>query len=84
MKKTALILALILALSCVGFAAAEGSDRMTITVMGIDWGYGPSPNSSMEQYWEDMFDVNLDIQWVNYNDYNEEKGNDKEEIMPKH
>lgn len=72
MKKTlSLVLALILALSCASFAAAEKSDRMTITVMGIDWGYGPSPNSSMEQYWEDMFDVDLDIQWVNYNDYNE-------------
>ena len=72
MKKTlSLILALALALSLAcGFASAEG-DRMTISVMGIDWGYGPSSNSSMEQYWEDMFDVDLDIQWVNYNDYNE-------------
>ena len=23
----------------------------------------------MEQYWEDLFDVDLDIEWVNYNDY---------------
>ena len=70
-KALSLVLALILALSCGSFAAAENSERMTITVMGIDWGYGPSPNSSMEQYWEDMFDVDLDIQWVNYNDYSE-------------
>ena len=49
-------------------AAADG-ERMTISVLGIDWGYGPLPNSEMEQYWEDMFDVNLEIEWVNYNDY---------------
>ena len=48
-KALSLVLALVLVLSCVSFAAAENSDRMTITVMGIDWGYGPSPNSSMEQ-----------------------------------
>ncbi len=72
MKKTlSLILVLMLALSAVCVLGYAEEDRMTITVMGIDWGYGPSANSSMEQYWEDMFDVNLDIQWVNYNDYNE-------------
>jgi len=48
---------------------ASGGERMTISVLGIDWGYGPSPNSEMEQYWEDLFDVNLEIEWVNYNDY---------------
>ena len=50
---------------------AESSDgeRMTISVLGIDWGYGPLADSEMEQYWEEMFDVNLEIEWVNYNDY---------------
>jgi len=48
---------------------ASSGERMTITVLGIDWGYGPSSDSEMEQYWEDMFDVNLEIEWVNYNDY---------------
>ncbi len=71
MKKTlSLILALVLALS-IGMIASAEDERITISVMGIDWGYGPSANSSMEQWWEDLFDVNLDIQWVNYNDYNE-------------
>ncbi len=46
-----------------------GKERMTISVMGIDWGYGPSAGSEMEQYWEDLFDVNLEIEWVSYNDY---------------
>ncbi len=69
MKKVlTLVLALAMALGMI--ALAEG-DRITISVMGIDWGYGPSANSSMEQWWEDLFDVNLDIEWVNYNDYNE-------------
>ena len=47
---------------------AESSDgeRMTISVLGIDWGYGPLADSEMEQYWEEMFDVNLEIEWVNY------------------
>ena len=49
-------------------AAAESADDMTITVMGIDWGYGPVANSQMEQYWEELLGVNLDIQWVSYQD----------------
>ena len=66
MKTTlSILLALVLALSIGAFASAE-DERITISVMGIDWGYGPSSNSSMEQWWEDLFDVNLDIQWVNY------------------
>ena len=69
MKKVlTLVLALAMALSMIALAE---DDRITISVMGIDWGYGPSANSSMEQWWEDLFDVNLDIEWVNYNDYNE-------------
>ncbi|MBQ3669236.1 MAG: hypothetical protein II920_08425, partial [Clostridia bacterium] len=69
MKKViTLILALAMLLSVSAFAEDE---RITISVMGIDWGYGPSANSSMEQWWEDLFDVNLDIEWVNYNDYTE-------------
>ena len=71
MKKIlTLVLALAMVLSMSVFASAE-DDRITISVMGIDWGYGPSANSSMEQWWEDLFNVNLDIEWVNYNDYNE-------------
>ena len=44
---------------------------MTISVIGIDWGYGPQPNSEMEQAWEDWFDVNLEVEWVSYNDYDQ-------------
>ena len=51
--------------------ASDGSERMTITVMGIDWGYGPSADSDMEKYWEDLFDVDLEIEWVNYSDYSQ-------------
>lgn len=51
--------------------ASDGSERMTITVMGIDWGYGPSAGSDMEKYWEDLFDVDLEIEWVNYSDYSQ-------------
>lgn len=47
----------------------EEKGRETISVMGVDWGYGPMQNSDMEIYWEDMYDVNLDIEWVNYSDY---------------
>jgi ABC-type glycerol-3-phosphate transport system substrate-binding protein len=39
--------------------------------MGIDWGYGPQQDSAMEQAWEDLFDVNLEIEWVNYQDYDQ-------------
>lgn len=46
-------------------------ERMTISVIGVDWGYGPLANTEMEQYWEDMYDVNLDIEWVNYEDYHQ-------------
>ncbi|HIU74444.1 MAG TPA: hypothetical protein IAC62_01020 [Candidatus Pelethocola excrementipullorum] len=50
---------------------SKGGDRMTISVLGIDWGYGPVQNSDMEKYWEDLFDVNLDIEWINYEDYDQ-------------
>lgn len=52
-------------------AMAEEEERITISVLGVDWGYGPIANSDMEIYWEDMYDVNLDIEWVNYNDYHQ-------------
>lgn len=52
-----------------GEEEASSGERMTISVLGIDWGYGPSPDSEMEQYWEDLFDVNLEIEWLNYNEY---------------
>lgn len=45
--------------------------NMTISVLGIDWGFGPSQNSAMEKYWEKMLGVNLDIEWVNYEDYDQ-------------
>ena len=51
MKKViTLILALAMVLSVGAFAEDE---RVTISVMGIDWGYGPSSNSTMEQWWEE-------------------------------
>lgn len=43
----------------------------TITVMGVDWGYGPKQNSTMEQYWEEYFGVEFEIDWVSYKDYAE-------------
>ena len=43
--------------------------KMTISVMGIDWGFGAVSNSQMEQYWEEKMDVDLDIEWVSYQDY---------------
>lgn len=46
-------------------------ERLTISVMGIDWGYGPIQNSEMEVYWEDLYDVNLDVEWVSYQDYSQ-------------
>lgn len=46
-------------------------DRLTISVMGIDWGVGPLQNSEMEIYWEDLYNVNLDIEWVSYQDYSQ-------------
>ena len=49
----------------------KGSDSSTISVMGIDWGYGPVQNSEMEKYWEDLLGVNLDIEWINYEDYDQ-------------
>jgi len=52
-------------------ATAEESERITISVLGVDWGYGPIANSDMEQYWEEMYDVNLDIEWVSYQDYHQ-------------
>lgn len=49
----------------------DGGDEEigTITVMGVDWGYGPKQNSSMEQYWEEYFGVDLDVEWISYKDY---------------
>jgi len=43
----------------------------TISVIGIDWGYGPSANSTMEQWWEDLFKVTFNIEWVSYKDYHQ-------------
>ena len=54
-----------------GLTAAAEEERMTISVIGIDWGYGPLPDSEMEQAWEDLFDVNLEIEWVSYQDYDQ-------------
>lgn len=52
-----------------GSQAAADGERMSISVLGIDWGYGPLTGSEMEMYWEDMFNVDLEIEWVNYQDY---------------
>lgn len=52
-------------------AASGSGERMTISVLGVDWGYGPKSDSDMEKYWEDMYNVNLDIEWVNYQDYSQ-------------
>ncbi len=49
----------------------EESDSSTISVMAIDWGYGPIQNSEMEKYWEDLLGVNLDIEFINYEDYDQ-------------
>ena len=54
-----------------GLTAAAEEERMTISVIGIDWGYGPLPDSEMEQAWEDLFDVNLEVEWVSYQDYDQ-------------
>lgn len=51
--------------------ASKDGDKMTISVLGIDWGTGPLSNSDMEKYWEDFFDVTLDIEWVNWEDYDQ-------------
>ncbi|MFV0502443.1 MAG: hypothetical protein ACK5LT_00505 [Lachnospirales bacterium] len=48
---------------------ASTEDSEAISVMGVDWGYGPLENSEMEQHWEQVFDTTLDIQWVSYQDY---------------
>jgi len=48
---------------------AAKAERMKISVIGIDWGYGPVSDSLMERYWEDLLNVDLDIEWVNYEDY---------------
>ena len=48
---------------------AAKAERMKISVIGIDWGYGPVSGSSMEKYWEDLLNVDLEIEWVNYEDY---------------
>lgn len=53
-----------------GSAGAAASDEnMTISVIGVDWGFGPLANSEMEQHWEKMLDADLDIQWVSWEDY---------------
>ncbi len=41
-----------------------------ITIMGIDWGVGPLEDSEMEKAWEDFFDVEFNVEWVSYKDYN--------------
>lgn len=48
---------------------AAKAERMAISVIGIDWGYGPLSGSAMEKHWEDLFNVDLEIEWVNYEDY---------------
>lgn len=71
-KKLALCLSVAMAATSLsGVSVAAGEERMTISVMGIDWGVGPVSDSEMEAYWEDMFDVNLDVQWVPYQDYDQ-------------
>lgn len=73
-KKSVLAMSLVMAMTASVFAPASVAaeeERITISVMGIDWGYGPVADSEMEQYWEDMFDVNLDIEWVSYQDYDQ-------------
>lgn len=52
-------------------SAKDKNGKMTISVLGIDWGFGPKENNDMEKYYEKMFDVNLDIEWVNYEDYDQ-------------
>ena len=52
-------------------SSKDSNGRMTISVMGIDWGYGPAQDNEMEKYWEDLFEVNLDIQWINWEDYDQ-------------
>lgn len=51
--------------------SSKDGDRMTISVLGIDWGTGPKSNSDMEKYWEDYLDMNLDVEWVNFEDYDQ-------------
>lgn len=51
--------------------ATKTDDKMTISVMGIDWGFGVEPNSQMEQYWEEKLGVDMDIEWVSYQDYDQ-------------
>jgi putative aldouronate transport system substrate-binding protein len=48
---------------------SASDEPMTISVMGVDWGYGPKQNSSMEQWWEEYLGVSLDVEWVSYSDY---------------
>ena len=67
MKKLFSVL-LALALMLTGASLAE-EERMTVTVMGIDWGYSPMSDNEMERCWEDLFDLNMEIEWVNYADY---------------
>lgn len=50
-------------------ADAGNEDVGTITVMGVDWGYGPTSNSSMEQWWEEYLGVDFEVDWVSYQDY---------------
>ena len=51
--------------------AAKTDEKMTISVMGIDWGFGVEPNSQMEQHWEEKLGVDMDIEWVSYQDYDQ-------------
>ncbi len=64
-------LAGLMAMSAFSTLAMAEEERITISVLGVDWGYGPVANSDMEIYWEDMYDVNLDIEWVSYQDYHQ-------------
>lgn len=62
---------------CKGEETAEAAENRadedvnSISVMGVDWGYGPKQGSEMEQYWEETFGVELEIDWVSYQDYAE-------------
>lgn len=75
-KKSASVVCFSLLLGAAAFAKTDiavraGEEPMTISVMGIDWGVGPVPDSEMERYWEELFDVNLEIEWVSYQDYDQ-------------
>lgn len=75
-KKTAVLMAGAMAATVfssygTGRQVQAAEEPETITVMGIDWGYGPKQDSEMEKYWEEKFGVNFEIDWVSYQDYAE-------------